>query len=460
MVRGKGTSKPYVSFVGNSTTDVTGSMHLVRFKNYAILLDCGLIQDADILSNYNANKAQLKAIKPKEIDWIILSHIHIDHSGLIPALFALGCHAHVYVPKGSLPFLRLLWADSMKIMQSDCIKIQNKHNVNAAPFYTQADIDKTLIRCEEIGYEQPYQCTKDVLFTMYNAGHIIHSAQILLELKQGSIVKRIGYTGDIGGSRDKMWSGRRDVLPYCNLLIGENTYNSPSRPNNIKDRTNDVLKIRSIVGEYNKILIPAFSLQRTQEILWLLDDMGITMQMPVYLDSPLAIKICDIWDSDNDDWRAVMSRVKIINFWEQSVGLQNSNEHCIIIAASGFLQGGRIMAHIKTALSNANNHIIFIGYAGENNIASQIKDGQKEVCVDGELIANKANITELRSFSSHASYEELIEYYCECRFDKLAFVHGRQEDKVAFCDKIQDNLCRQNKTSRVICTNKQQKIYL
>lgn len=460
MVNGKGTNRPYVNFLGNSTTDVTGSMHLVRYQKYCILLDCGMIQGGDIVTGYKTNREQLKKIKPNEIDYVILSHNHIDHSGLIPALFAKGCHAHVYIPQGSLPFLKLLWEDSQKIMESDCLKIQKKHGIKAPPLYTQENINQALDRCIEIPFNSVQQVMNNIRFTYYSAGHIVCSAQIYLELgKDPNEIKRIGYTGDIGGPRQRVFTDVRESLPFVDLLIGENTYNSPARPNSIKDRANDILKIQTIIGQANKILIPSFSLQRTQEIITVLYNNGIMTKCPVYLDSPLAEKFCNIWP-DIDGWPGPMKDVKIIHDYEQSISLQKSNEHCIIISASGFMQGGRIVSHLKTALSNPHNHIIFIGYAGENNLASQIKSGQKEVNVDGLLVSNKANITELRSFSSHASYEELMEYYAyECRYNKLALVHGNFEDKTEFSVNLQENLVSQGKSSRVICTNQDQKIF-
>ena len=465
MIKGNGTSKPYLHMIGNSSTDVTGSMHHLRFKKYSLLLDAGMIQGGDLVANYLANKDQLKKIKPREIDYIILSHIHIDHSGLIPALFAKGCNAHVYVPQGTIPFLKLLWEDSLKIHVSDCQKIEAKHGRKASPLYTDSDIEKALFRCIEVGPEE-YRINEDIAFQYLSAGHIIHSTQIYLELRQGNIIKRVGYTGDIGGVQERWYVRDRDTMPYVDVLIGENTYNSKSRPNNAKDRINDIRKIKSIINESNKILIPCFSLQRTQELITVLGENElINPSCSVYLDSPLASKFCDMWaDSvgeDGEEFEKYMSKVKVLNDYEQSKRLQESDEHCIIISASGFLQGGRIMNHLKTALSNPNNHILFIGYAGENNLASQIKSGQKEVKVDGELVQNNANITELRSFSSHANYEELMKYYSEeCRYSKIALVHGNFSDKVDFAHELQENLIQQGKSSRVIATNQDQKIYI
>lgn len=463
MVKGKGTSKPYINFIGNSSTDVTGSMHLVRFKRYVTLLDCGLIQLNDPITSYKANLEQIKKVKPTEIDYVILSHCHVDHSGLIPALFARGCHAHVYVPVGSTSFLKLLWLDSMKIMQSDCSKM-SKHGIKASPFYDEEDINKAIDRCIEVDFHNEYKINEETTLTYYHAGHIIHSAQVYLQLKEGNVIKRIGYTGDIGGITERDYTMSRDSLPFCDLLIGENTYNIPTRPNKHRDRINDLSKIKSIISEANKILIPTFSLGRTQELLTILYkmwDWKVIDDIPVYIDSPLSQKICNIWDKD-DLWNKVWhwKNLHIINDWAESVALQNRNEHCIILSASGFLSGGRVLNHLKTILPNNKNHILFVGYAGENNLASQIKSNQQEVCVDGLIVPNNANITELRSFSSHASYEELMDYYGNLRYNKIALVHGEQDGKVEFCHVLQNSLVEQGKSARVICTNKEQKIYI
>lgn len=466
MVKGNGTSRPYLHMIGGSSTDVTGSMHHLRFKKYSLLLDCGMIQGGDIVSVYQANKNQIKSIKANEIDYIILSHVHIDHSGLIPALFAKGCNAHVYVPKGSIDFLKLLWDDSLKILTSDCQKIEAKHGRKASSYYSANDISKALMRCIEVDFNKPYKINDCISFTYYPAGHIINSAQVMIELKEGNITKRVGYTGDIGGDTSRPYVDNKQTLPFVDILIGENTYNSPARPNSIKDRPKDEEKLVSIINEYSKILIPTFSLGRTQEILTVLYNLWnrnkLAWPLSVYLDSPLASKINAIWP-DSFEWDRVShwTNLKVIDSWESSVLLQESNAHCVVISASGFLQGGRIMNHLKTALPHSNNHLIFVGYAGDNNLASQIKSGQKEVMIDGVLVPNNANITELRSFSSHASYEELIDYYAnQCRYNKIALVHGNYEDKVEFAHTLQNELISQGKSARVICTQENQKIYI
>ena len=460
----KGTAKPYVKFISGSATGVTGSAHLVRFKNYGILLDCGLEQGHDIMTDYQANKDFLHKVRVKDIQYIILSHCHVDHSGLIPALFAKGCQAHVYVPTGSTPLLRLLWADSLKIHQSDCLKLQKKHGRKFAPFFTEDDIDTALGRCIEIDFNEETALNQDVKFEYLSAGHIIYSAQIYLELHQGYQIYRVGYTGDVGGFTPRPFTTPRQSMPFCNLTIGECTYNTPTRPNSVKYRPKDVEKIISVVNESHKILFPCFSLQRTQELLlnlYMLWEMKDLPDIPVYLDSPLAIKICNLWP-DVELWDEVMNwkNLKFVNEVTDSKALQMSNEHCIILASSGFLAGGRVLSHLTTILPNQNNTIMFIGYSGENNLASKIKANEPVVEVNGVLVENKAKIVELRSFSSHASYEELMDYYTEIPYNKICLVHGEMNGKVEFAKALKDKLASYGKSARVIAVNADTKIYI
>ena len=460
----KGTAKPYVKFISGSATGVTGSAHLVRFKNYGILLDCGLEQGHDIMTDYQANKDFLHKIRVKDIQYIILSHCHVDHSGLIPALFAKGCQAHVYVPTGSIPLLRLLWADSLKIHQSDCLKLQKKHGRKFAPFFTEDDVDTALGRCIEINFNEETALNQGVKFEYLSAGHILYSAQIYLELHQGYQIYRVGYTGDIGGFTPRPFTAPRQSMPFCDLTIGECTYNTPTRPNSIKDRPKDIEKIIAVVNESHKILFPCFSLQRTQELLlnlYMLWEMKDLPDIPVYLDSPLAIKICNMWP-DIELWDEVMNwkNLKFISEVTDSKSLQMSNEHCIIISASGFLNGGRVLSHLTTVLPNQNNTIMFIGYAGEQNLASRIKSNEPFVEVNGVVIENKAKIVELRSFSSHASYEELMDYYTEIPYNKICLVHGEMNGKVEFAKALKDKLASNGKSARVIAVNADTKIYI
>lgn len=457
-----GVRKPVVNFIGNSSTDVTGSCHQIKFKNYNILLDAGLIQTNNIVTDYKANRDFVKKIKPKEVHYIICSHLHADHIGLLPPLYAKGCQAHIYIPSGSLPIMKLMLEDSAKIMQQDSDKLTRKHGIKAPPLATLQDVEKVLDRCIEVCYNLPMQIAEGVTFTYYPAGHIIHSAQIYLELKEGYVTKRVGYTGDIGSLDTHVSVEPRQDLPFVNVLIGEATYCQEGRNYSIKkDRWFDRQLIIDAITDYNKILIPVFSLQRTEDILhelYQLDDKNGFMPT-VYLDAPLASKIFNAWDGDIEYLRQ-WGKLKIIGDYVQSQGLQTSNEHCIIVSSSGMLTAGRALSHLKTILPNPKNCILFCGYSGDSTLATEIKHGTKEIKLDGELIANKAQIYCLNTFSSHVNYSQLSEYYKGLSYDKLVLTHGRFEGKVKYANKLQEELTKEGKSSRVICANEDSRIYI
>lgn len=463
------TKKPYVKCIGESAHNVTQSCYLVRFKKYAILLDCGLYQESDIKTNYDKNYNLLKKIKPRNIDFIILSHIHVDHTGMVPALYAKGCQAHLYVPFGSKMLLKLLWEDSLKIMQQDCTKLQ-KAGYKISPFYSQDDIDKALDRVIEVGYSNIKSSpvveylTEDIFYSYYPAGHIIYSCQIYLNCIDGNIYHKLGYTGDIGGNFNQtLYCDARITMPFVHLLLGENTYNQEKRPNKIYDRDKDLQKIIATILNSHRVLIPCFSLQRTQIILYTLFNLWSQNKIPldtkIILDSPLAEKICNIWPYQSFQNIMNWNNLQIIQSWNESQQIQINSEKLIILSASGFLAGGRVIEWLKNILPNNNNTILFCGYSSENNMASQIRYGDQIININGVYVENNANIIELVSYSSHANFQELFDYYTnQCLYNKLALVHGNNSYKTEFGDLIQNELIIQGKSSRVIITNIDTKI--
>ena len=465
LLTNKGTAKPYVKCIGDSSTGVTQSCYLVRFQKYCILLDCGLYQESDIATNYKENIKLLKKIRPTEVDWIVLSHSHVDHIGLVPALYARGCQAHILIPTGSKIFLKLLWEDSMKIFQQDCQKLNHK-GTKASPYYTQEDIDRALDRCIEVNDCSFFQLTPNISLTYYPANHIVYACQVHLEFYQDNVYHRLNFTGDIGGLTPQPYVKQRQTLPYANIALAENTYNdSKKRINKQYDRPKDLEKIEAVIQDYHKILIPCFSLGRTQTILTELYNMDLDGKIPndvhIIIDSPLAQKFCGIWPEE-DLWPDIMkwNRLHFTTDWTESQTLMKRNTHDIIISASGFLNGGRVMEWLKCILPNSNNAVLFCGYSGENNLAYQIRHGDSTVIVDGEVVENKANIIELVSFSSHASYQELMDYYAnELRYDKILLVHSNMDNKVKFANTLQNKLIEQGKSSRVIVANMDTKIF-
>lgn len=464
-------NKPYINFCCESAHDVTQSGYHVRFQNYSILVDFGLYQAGnDILKQYKINKDLPKGLKPKELDMILVTHINADHIGRIPMLYANGCQCPCFITKGSLKFLKLMWEDSFKILTSDTDKIQRKHGINAKPLYTMEDIDIALSHVVEVDFKIPYYYTDNVAFEFYSAEHIIHSAQILLTLQDGYVTKRIGFTGDIGSNQmEHYYLKEFQPLPFCDYLIGECTYADMKRTHSHKDRRVDLAKIKSVVEEAqrnkSRILIPIFTLDRCEQMLTTLYNLfNGQSPLPIYIDSPLACKIANIWDSDNtDNWETVYKwkDVTWVSEYTQSKALQESNTSCIILASSGMLTSGRALQHLQHILPNPNNTIMFCGYSAEETLASQIKSGKhKTLEIDGEYIDNKANLVVLNSFSSHKDCRELLQYYTQVPYNKIYLVHGQQNDKVAFSKELQNQLYKLGRSSKVIATNFQTKCHI
>lgn len=465
----KGVVKPYVKFIGASAVGVTQSCYLVRFQKYCILLDCGLYQESDIVTNYKRNQELLKKIKPREIDYIILHEAHIDHTGLVPALYAKGCQAHIMVPSRTTPYLKVLWEDSCKIIMQDCQKISNKHGIKAAPFYESDDIAKALNRCVEIEPFCCYKMTDNLQMTYYPSNHIINACQLSLAMIQGYQRIVLNFTGDIGGDWQQPYIERRAALPFANVTIGENTYNAVDRKNNHKpyDRKKDMEKIVTILNDARRVLIPVFALGRCQSILTVLYNLWERQQIPnsidVFVDSPMAQKICDLYPHDDEMWDKVYNweRLHFVKDQTETIELQKSNRPMVVLSSAGMLSGGKSVSWAKVLLPDKSAHIIFCGYSSENTLASKIRYGEREIMIEGDLVQNNANITELVSFSSHASRDELMDYYVnQTRYNKLCLVHGDYENKVQFAHDLQNELIKQGKSSRVVCINQDQRIYI
>lgn len=455
----KNVVKPYLHFIGNNASNVTGSCTIVRFGNIKLCVDMGLIQTNNIVADYKANREQLKKIKPKSIHGVIITHCHADHLlGILPAV-NMGMKAYIYVPQGSLPIIKIMLEDCVKILIQDSTKLQNKHGIKAPPLATQQDIEKVLSWIIEIPFNQPTEIVGGAKLILYDAGHIINSAQCVLELKESKYTtKRIGFTGDFNIEAKSKSVRNIQPLPRCNIVVGECTYSNPARNfSKKKDRWYDKEIIKTALSQYQRILCPVFALQRVEDILETLKEIGT--DIPIYLDSPLAQRIYSAWPEKLDYEQTL--NFHIVSSWAESEELQKfNNRHHLILASSGMLMAGRAVCYLKYILPYEDNCVLFCGYSSENTVANKIKQGDKELKIDNDLIKNKAQIYCLNTYSSHANYTQLMDYYQAINFDKLCLVHSEYEDKVEFAHVLQDKLASQGKSSRVIAVNMDTKIYI
>lgn len=457
--------KAKLTFCGMSSEDVTNSMYLLEFNNKKILLDCGLYQSAssNILKSYQINHRNMK-IPFKSLDAIYISHANIDHCGLLPLAFKKGANCPVYIPKNNTKIFQIMFEDSIKIFESDCEKLQRKYNINAALLYDNDDVENCISHLIELDFNAEYNIFNDCTFTLYHAGHIVNAAQLMITLNIDNVIKRLMYTGDIGSDISKDYIYPYSPTPYADVILGESTYAGDKRNHSEKNRKKDIEKIKTVIYETcieksNKVLFGVFSLDRLQNVLTELykiygDDEHFVI--PIIIDAPLGIKISNLYlelvEQNSDLWNKVFNWKNIVwcNDYETSQYYQNIHTPQIILSTSNMLTAGRIIGWIKKLLPDANNHICFCGYTGdEESLAWKIKNNKHYVEIEKERISNKANITCLTSFSSHASRQELLNRYTSLEYNKLYLVHGEFNAKALFAEDLRKSLSKANRSSKV-----------
>lgn len=457
--------KVKITFCGKSSMEVTNSMYLIEYNDKKILLDCGLYQSGsqNLLKAYKINHRNYK-IPFKYLDAILISHGNIDHIGLVPYAYSKGATCPVYMPVNSIPTAKIMWEDSLKIFNSDCEKLSKKFDINASPLYEQDDIENALSHIVELDFHKKYDILNDTKIELFHAGHIVNACQMKLEFDIDNVVKTLTYTGDIGSDVDKDYIYKYEETPYSDIVIGETTYANNNHTHSNKDRAKDLEKIQTVIQQCcldnsNKVLFGVFSLDRLQNVLTQLYKLygnDNTFSIPILVDAPLGIKICNIYSDiveiNSDLWDKVKNWGNIVwvEDYETSKYYQALNSPQIILSTSNMLTSGRILSWLKSILPNENNRIMFCGYTGDNeSLAYKIKTNKIFVKIDGDRVSNKANIISLTSFSSHASRQELIDRYTRLNYQKIYLVHGDFDAKTEFAVDLQESLSKSNKTSRV-----------
>lgn len=449
-----------VQFLGHSATDVTQSCYQVLSGKYTILLDYGLYQDQNMMQNYKVNHTKIKDIRQRRLDYIFISHANIDHCGALPELYSRGCRAKIIVPEGNKELIRRMLLDSAKIMSSDAEKLKKVYKTNAYPLYTESDIECCMAYMEEYSFGKPHFLAEDLSFCFYPANHIVNAAQILLTIRDElDIPKRIFYTGDIGSPYIEKHYTEPLQRPeeFCDLVIGESTYAGNKRVAQVRDREKDKEKIRHIVAEScidrgGKVLFPVFALDRLQVLLTVLYEIygqDPTFHLPIVVDTPLGSTVTKMWEGliprNKELWRDVLSwdAIHFTTSWEDSLSYQKDGSPMIILASSGMCTNGRSVVWAKSLLPSEKNHICFCGYSASGSLAAKIKEGSAKnpvIQVENKKVTNRAMVTSLFSFSSHACRAELLKYYASLRFGHLCLVHGNQADKLEFGIELKHNL--------------------
>lgn len=445
-----------IKFCGAAQT-VTGSKHLITTENgLKFLLDCGLFQGRGS-ETFNLNNHW--GFEPKDLDFVILSHAHIDHSGLLPKLYKDGFRGKIYATSATKDLCSVMLLDSAHIQEAD-LAFVNKRRLKRGeqafePLYSIEDAQNVLSLMCNIDYKTEFKIDKHIRLQFFDTGHILGSAAIYLKIEENNQTKTLFFSGDIGRYGDKILKDP-ETFPQADYIICESTYGNRLHENH-EGSENHLLTIikETCVLQKGKVIIPAFSVDRTQEIIFALNNMWNAGQLPrvkVFVDSPLSVKATEIMRNHpecyNDDILEIMKHdpepfhfdgLNFITNVEDSKQLNKIKEPCIIISASGMAEAGRIKHHIANNIENENNTILIVGYCTPESLGGRLRNGERVVKIFGEEFNVNARVETIDSYSAHADYNEMINYLsCQNPTDvkKLFLVHGEHETQLEFKNKL------------------------
>jgi metallo-beta-lactamase family protein len=449
-----------IQFCG-AAQEVTGSAHLLTLSDgYKILLDCGLYQGSSKKwKRFNENFL----FKPEQVDCMILSHAHIDHSGRIPKLVKDGFKGNIICTHATRSLCSIMLMDSAKIQERD-VEYWNKRQAKKGkkfeprkPLYTMEDAEICMDNFVAHPYDQWLEISKGVEVMFRDAGHILGSASVTLRIKEGGKTRMIGFTGDVGRP-DRPILRDPKPMPEVDYLLCESTYGDKDHEG-APSESEKLLKVikDTCVKKKGKLIIPAFSVGRTQEIVYMLDRMetkGLLPRIPVYVDSPLSVNATTIFGThpecfDNDlshymlidDNPFGFNNLTYIKDVELSKALNDSREPCIIISSSGMMNAGRVKHHLSNNIESKRNTILIVGYCSPETPGGKLRDGVKAIRLFGEWKEVRADIIVMDSFSAHADRGELLDFLHNQRgrLKKLFLVHGTIERQEKFRELLNEN---------------------
>ena len=441
-----------IAFHG-ATQTVTGSKHLITLANgKQILLDCGMFQglgpDTMPMNNHFG-------FDPAQVDYMVLSHAHVDHSGLIPKLVKEGFKGKIFTTAATRDLAEILLKDSAHIQAND-VKFINKRRFLEGkqpiePMYSIEHVQEAMHRFVEVPYEKPYAIDEDITLQLFENGHILGAATIFLSIKENDKTTKIVFSGDVGRYGDYILKSPA-TFPQADYIIIESTYGD--RLHDRVDTNSEFLRdiiIHTCIDKKGKLIIPAFSVGRTQELLYTLNEMELDMKLPgvkYYVDSPLSTSATEVvkkhpecfnrqvqrilkYDNDPFDFRGL----HYIEDKRESQALNGSQEPCVIISASGMAEAGRVKHHIANNIQDARTTILMVGYCEKASLGARLKQHPEEVRIFGQTYQVKAEIEEINSMSAHADYNDLCQYL-SCQdpgeVKKVFVVHGEEASQEAF----------------------------
>lgn len=442
-----------LTFCGAAET-TTGSQHLLEINGQRVLLDCGLYQgrrQESIERNRNF------PFDPATIDAVVLSHAHIDHSGNLPNLVKQGFRGNIFCTDATRDLCQIMLEDSAHIQESDAKWLKKHAKADGEPLYTAKDAEKCLRQFVTFNYDRPLSVADGVKVTFIDAGHILGSAQVILDLKDLATgrTKRLLFSGDVGrGNNDLLMDPAN--AEGVDLVLMESTYGGREheQTQDAREQLADIL--RRALKSHGKVIIPAFAVERTQQVLVVLHELfrdNLIPDVPVVVDSPLAVSATEVFRLHPECYNEQMYEdlfnksnpfgfegLTMVRAATESKKLNQNDGPMIIIAASGMCEAGRVVHHLKNNLSKPETTVLFVGFCAANTLGAKIRNGEPVVNIHGEQIRVRAKIATLDSFSGHADHSELMDYFERMggKKEKVWLVHGDAERGFALQSALQE----------------------
>jgi metallo-beta-lactamase family protein len=439
--------------------EVTGSCHILHVNGSTVLLDCGLFQGHR--TDVQRKNQQIPVSVPK-IDAIVLSHAHIDHAGRLPLLARSGYSKKIFATTATLDLCEPMLADAAHIQEQDAEHLSKHHKEHFDPLYAMRDAVRTIELMQGVRYDTPFDVVPGVKATFVDAGHILGSASVILDCTNGGSTRRLVFSGDVG--RKGLPIIRDPVAPPgANMVIMESTYGNRDHASVAGAKDELARVVRETAARGGRVLIPAFAVGRTQEIVLALHELavaGTIPRIPVYIDSPLATKATAVFDEHSevyDQSEAFISAhqhggealfhfpmVQYTQSVEESKALNQKHGPMVIIAASGMAESGRILHHLENGAPDPRNTILVVGFMAEGTLGRRIVEKQQVIKVYGEDVPLRARVEIINGYSAHADRGELHSWIDDVRaqspsLSDVWLVHGEPDAQDAFSATLSAN---------------------
>lgn len=437
-----------IHFYG-AAREVTGSRHLLEVNGKKILLDCGMFQGK---RSEEREKNKNFGFDPATVDAVILSHAHIDHSGNLPNLVKQGFRGPIYCTRATVDLLGYMLRDSAYIQEREVEYLNEKKKVSGEtliePLYTLADVEETLPLVQAVDYDKAISLfgSEEITLCLREAGHILGSALTVLTIKdqEDQKVKRLAFTGDLGRANMPLIRNPYQIEEVEYLML-ESTYGNRLHESILEAEGKLAEIVKTTAARGGKILVPAFSLGRTQEIIYslhkLIDEQKIP-PLPIYVDSPLSVNLTEVFRKnlgvlDEETQKIFVNgkedpfefeQLRYISSVEESKALNNHNGPCVIISSSGMCEHGRILHHLKNSIEDHRNTLIIVGFQAQNTLGRKLIEKENPVNIFGKPYAVKMEIKIMNAYSAHADRSDLLDYAKKVRgLKKLILVHGEDQ---------------------------------